>query len=657
MDDTSDVETKRELHGISRWIGQAALVLPVIVACLWATGFQHLLGLVAFNEQFLALMLSCALLGCFINVRASKSIRGDRVPWYDWIFAALSLVTCGYVLVNYTWLVHDLATLRTDRIILAAILLFLVCEATRRMIGWTLVIVALFFILYARFGEMMPGIFSVPASTWQRIAVYSYLDSSALFGLPLNVAANTIITFILFGAMLKAVKGDTFITDLALVAMGRFRGGSAKVSIVASTLFGMVSGSAVSNVAVVGPISIPMMERAGYPKDQAAGIEAVSSTGGQIMPPVMGITAFLMADFLSIPYSQVVLAALLPALLYYLAIFVQVDLEAGKRGLKGLAVRDLPKLLATLGRGYAFIVPLAVLIYTVMFGFWSPGEAGLAAAAAALVVGCLSARNRPTLADLYGALLSTGKTSMNILVLTAVAGIVIGALQLAGLGFSMSSILLELAGDNILLILLMTAIVCTILGMALPTAVIYTMLAVLVAPALVQLGVDRLAAHLFIFYVGMLSMITPPVCFATYTAAAIAGSSFWPTAISGMRYGIAAFILPFVFPFSPGLLMMGGPTEVAIAFGTAVLGVIGIGAGLVGYLFRPLNPVFRALLLVFGCAVMVSPFASHEMLIANIVGLVGGGLIAAYEWFASRVVPVGSQTRAEAGERRAEPAQ
>lgn len=657
MDDTSDVETKRELHGISRWIGQAALVLPVIVACLWATGFQHLLGLVAFNEQFLALMLSCALLGCFINVRASKSIRGDRVPWYDWIFAALSLVTCGYVLVNYTWLVHDLATLRTDRIILAAILLFLVCEATRRMIGWTLVIVALFFILYARFGEMMPGIFSVPASTWQRIAVYSYLDSSALFGLPLNVAANTIITFILFGAMLKAVKGDTFITDLALVAMGRFRGGSAKVSIVASTLFGMVSGSAVSNVAVVGPISIPMMERAGYPKDQAAAIEAVSSTGGQIMPPVMGITAFLMADFLSIPYSQVVLAALLPALLYYLAIFVQVDLEAGKRGLKGLAVRDLPKLLATLGRGYAFIVPLAVLIYTVMFGFWSPGEAGLAAAAAALVVGCLSARNRPTLADLYGALLSTGKTSMNILVLTAIAGIVIGALQLAGLGFSMSSILLELAGDNILLILLMTAIVCTILGMALPTAVIYTMLAVLVAPALVQLGVDRLAAHLFIFYVGMLSMITPPVCFATYTAAAIAGSNFWTTAISGMRYGIAAFILPFVFPFSPGLLMMGGPTEVAIAFGTAVLGVIGIGAGLVGYLFRPLNPVFRALLLVFGCAVMVSPFASHEMLVANIVGLVGGGLIAAFEWFASRVVPVGSQTRAEAGERRAEPAQ
>ncbi|ARP97884.1 TRAP transporter permease [Pseudorhodoplanes sinuspersici] len=650
MDDTSEVETKRELHGISRWIGQAALVLPVIVACLWATGFQHLLGLVAFNEQFLALMLACALLGCFVNVRASKSIRGDQVPWYDWIFAALSLVTCGYVFVNYSWLVHDLATLRTDRIILAAILLFLVCEATRRMIGWTLVIVALFFIFYARFGEMMPGIFSVPASTWQRIAVYSYLDSSALFGLPLNVAANTIITFILFGAVLKAVKGDTFITDLALVAMGRFRGGPAKVSIVASTLFGTVSGSAVSNVAVVGPISIPMMERAGYPKHQAAAIEAVSSTGGQIMPPVMGITAFLMADFLSIPYSQVVLAALLPALLYYLAAFVQVDLEAGKRGLKGLAVRDLPKLLATLGRGYAFIIPLAVLIYTVMFGFWPPGEAGLAATAAALVVGCLSARNRPTLADLYGALLSTGKTSMNILVLTAVAGIVIGALQLAGLGFSMSSILLELAGDNILLILLMTAIVCTILGMALPTAVIYTMLAVLVAPALVQLGVDRLAAHLFIFYVGMLSMITPPVCFATYTAAAIAGSNFWTTAISGMRYGIAAFILPFVFPFSPGLLMMGGPTEVVIAFGTAVLGVIGIAAGLVGYLFRPLNPAFRALLIVFGCAVMVSPFASPEMLIANVVGLVGGGLIVAFEWFASRMLPEGSQTSAQAGE-------
>jgi TRAP transporter 4TM/12TM fusion protein len=636
MEDTADDLAKPGLKGFSKWAGQMVAVVPVVAACLWALDFHATLGILIFNEQFLAMMLGFSLAACFIKVRATKSAKLDHVPWYDWIFAALSLLACGYVVVNYSVIVHDSSTINPERLAFAVLSIALVFEATRRMIGWTLIVVALFFILYARYGDLMPGEFSVPASSWSRIGVYTFLDASGLFGLPLAVAGNTIVTFILFGAFLKAVRGDRFITDLALVAMGRYRGGAAKVSVVASTLFGMVSGSAVSNVAVVGPISIPMMEKAGYPKHQAAAIEAVASTGGQIMPPVMGITAFLMADFLAIPYSAVVMAALLPALLYYIAIFIQVDLEAGKRGLKGLSVSDLPKLAATVAKGYAFIVPLVVLIYTVMIGDWSPGKAGLAAAIAALAVGMLSSRTRPGFSGFWQAMLSTGLTAMNIVILTAIAGIVIGALQLAGLGFSMSSILLALAGNNVLLILVMTSIVCTILGMALPTAVIYTMLAVLVAPALVQLGIDRVAAHLFIFYVGMLSMITPPVCFATFTAAAIAGADFWKTAMSGMKYGIAAFILPFVFPFSPGLLMNGGPSEVVISFVTAILGVYGVAAALVGFVFRPLNPLFRALLFVFGCAVMVSPYASTEMLIANVVGLAGGALIIAYEWAASR---------------------
>jgi TRAP transporter 4TM/12TM fusion protein len=375
----------------------------------------------------------------------------------------------------------------------------------------------------------------------------------------------------------------------------------------------------------------------------------VSSTGGQIMPPVMGITAFLMADFLAIPYSAVVMAAVLPAILYYVAVFIQVDLEAGKRGLKGLAVSDLPKLLATLAKGYAFIIPLVVLIYTIMIANWSPGKAGLAAAVAALAVGLVAARTRPGVAGLWDAILSTGLTAMNIIILTAVAGIVIGALQLAGLGFSMSSILLAMAGNNVFLILVMTSIACTILGMALPTAVIYTMLAVLVAPALVQLGIDRVAAHLFIFYVGMLSMITPPVCFATFTAAAIARADFWKTAMAGMQYGIAAFILPFVFPFSPGLLMNGGPTQVTVSFVAAVLGLFGLAAALVGFLFRPLSPVFRILMFVFGCAVMVGPYANAQMLIATMVGLAGGALIVVYEWFASRKLPMAAQSSLQVG--------
>jgi TRAP transporter 4TM/12TM fusion protein len=649
MDDTAENDKNRRLSGPALLIGQTALVLPVAVACLWAMELHHRLGLVLFNEQFLAVMLMCGLVACFVNVRAGPGAPLDRVAWYDWLLVLLSLVVGGYVIVNYRWLVHDLSGLAPERIALGVIAIMLVCEATRRLIGWTLVLVALFFILYARFGDLMPGVFAVPASSWERIAVYTYLDSTALLGPPLDVAANTITTFVLFGAVLKAVKGDTFITDLALLAMGRYRGGPAKVSVLASTLFGTVSGSAVSNVAVVGPITIPMMERAGYPKHHAAAIEAVASTGGQIMPPVMGITAFLMADFLSIPYSDVVLAALIPALLYYGAIFFQVDFEAAKRGLKGLPLADHPRLGATLRRGYGFFVPLSVLIYAVMLAHWAPGRAGLAAAAVALLVGALSSHTRPSLRGLWQALAATGRTMMSILVLTAVAGVVIGAVQLAGLGYSMTAILIALAGDNVILILAMTGIVCIILGMALPTAVIYTMLAVLVAPALVQLGVDRIAAHLFIFYMGMLSMITPPVCFATFTAAAIARSGIWETAGVGMQYGIAAYLLPFIFPFSLGLLMMGGLIEVSLAFLTAVAGVYVLAAALVGYLFRPLNPVFRLLLLVFGCVAMVSPFQSTMMLAANIIGLAGAALIIAYEWLASRTPAPGVEQAAGAG--------
>ena len=632
MSSNSENGKWRNLSGLSQIIGTTALVLPVIIAAFWAIEVQTMLGLLVFKEQFLALMLACGLVAIFLNVRGRNVEKAGRIPFYDWLLAACAIATCGYVVVNYKWLVYEPSALEPLRIVLGCIMIATVFEATRRMIGWTLIFVALFFIFYARFGGMMPGIFAIPSSSWERIVIYSYLDTTALFGLPLSVAANTIVTFIFFGAMLKITKGDKFITNLALSLMGKYRGGPAKVSVAASTLFGSVSGSAVSNVAVVGPISIPMMEEAGYPKHQSAAIEAVSSTGGQIMPPVMGITAFLMADFLAVPYSDVVIAALIPALLYYVAVFVQVDLEAGKFGLKGLSLSDLPKFLPTLRQGMVFFIPLGVLIYAVMFAFWPPGKAGLAAAAAALVVGMVTERTRPSLRDVMGAFVTTGRTVASIMILTAIAGIVIGALQLAGLAYSMSSILVALAGDNVVLILLMTAIVCIVLGMALPTAVIYTMLAVLVAPALVDLGVDRMAAHLFIFYMGMLSMITPPVCFASFTAAAIAGANFWSTAISGMRYGIAAYLLPFVFPFSLGLLFNGSTLEIFWSAASAVIGLIAISASLVGYLFRDLNVVLRVVLFAAGFSAMLSPFNGELTQMLNFGGLGIVFAIAVFEW-------------------------
>lgn len=638
LEDLSEESKYRKLSGWLGRFGNFCLAMPVLLGCLWAVEAHNWVGLLVFKEQFLATMLGTALFCTFLWMPAHKSLPKDKVPWYDFVLAAAALVCCGYVVINYPNIIHDMASLTPIRIGFGLATIALMFEATRRLIGITLVAIAMFFMLYARFGDVFPGVFAVPTSSWERITVYTFLDTGGLFGTPLNVASTMIVTFVLFGSMLKLVKGDTFITDIALILMGKHRGGPAKVSVGASTLFGMVTGSAVSNVAVVGPISIPMMRRAGYPAHQAAAIEAVSSTGGQIMPPVMGITAFLMADFMGVPYAEVVMAALVPALLYYLAVFIQVDLEAGRRGLKGISADMVPPLMATLARAYAFVVPLAMLIYTVMFAHWTPGRAGLAAAVVAVAIGAMRKSTRPSWAGIWGAIVNTGRTVLDMLVLTGIAGLVIGALQISGIGYSLSSILLALAGDSILLILLIAGAVCVVLGMALPTAAIYVMLAVLVAPALTQLGVEEMAAHLFIFYMGMLSMITPPVCFATFTAAAIARSNFWQTAFSGMRFGVVAYILPFVIPFSMGLILRGPLVDIIFSIGTACIGVFALAAGLVGYIFRSLSMPIRAVLLLGGLAIMPSPFISTLMLASNLTAAAAILMIVAYEfWQASRL--------------------
>lgn len=290
---------------------------------------------------------------------------------------------------------------------------------------------------------------------------------------------------------------------------------------------------------------------------------------------------------------------------------------------------------------------LGVLVYREQFLAGMLGL-GLAAAVCVLVIGALRRSTRPNLSALWGALIATGRVTMDLLILTAVAGIIIGALQLSGVSFSMSTILLALAGDSVLLILIMTGFVCVILGMALPTAVIYTMLAVLVAPALTQLGVEPLASHLFIFYMGMLSMITPPVCFATFTAAAIVGANVWKTAFSGMRYGIVAIVLPFYFAFSTGLIMQGSAMDVVLSTGTAILGVLALGWGLVGYMFRPLNPVLRVVLVACGLAIMPSPMGNQTMLMFNIGAFAVGLVVVAYEFIVTRSARAGAAAPMEA---------
>jgi TRAP transporter 4TM/12TM fusion protein len=632
VSDDSSISSKfRSLSGISRSVVRLLLSSLTILGSLWALGVHHNLPWAFFNQQYLGLFLALALASAFLAVKARPKEPGDRVPWYDWFFAAASLVVGGYVAVMYPIIAYRLGVLSPDRWILGGIAVLLVLEATRRVAGGTLAWVALACILYAKFAYLFPGLLYAKGSSWARIASYLYLDSGGILGVPLDVAASILVAYIFFGQALYAVGGDKFLIDLALVAMGRYRGGSAKVSIVSSALFGMVSGSAVANVAVNGAISIPLMKRTGYAAHMAAAIEAVASTGGQIMPPVMGAAAFLMAEFLNISYGQVALAAAIPACLYYLALFVQVDLEAAKRGLAGLPVADIPKFRDVMRRGWVFLIPLFVLVYTLMVEDWAAGKAGMAAVIAVFAVGALQKETRPSLRKILVSIEETGRTMLDITAITALAGLVIGTLQLSAIAFKLSLLLVTISGGHALLLLTLTALGCLFLGLPLPTTVVYIMLAVLAAPALIQVGILPLAAHLFLFYFGMISLITPPDCLPVYVAAAIAKADFWKTGWTGMRLGIAAYIVPFVFAFHPALILVGTASEIILAVLITSLGVFFVASGCAGYLFRPLSWWKRGML-GLASLLLLLPKWSGVSLVVDAIGLALGVVIVLWEW-------------------------
>jgi TRAP transporter 4TM/12TM fusion protein len=602
-----------------------------LTGALWASQLHHRLPWAFFNQQFLGLFLGLALASVFIAVKARRHEAGGRVPWLDWILAVAGLAVGGYVVVMYPTIAYRLGVLSLERSLLGGIAVLLVLEATRRIAGGTLAWVALALVLYAKFAYLFPGLLHAKGASWGRLATYLYLDTSGLLGVPLNVAASVLVAFIFFGQALYAVRGDRFLMDLALMTMGRYRGGAAKVSVVSSALFGTVSGSAVANVAVNGAFSIPLMKQTGYAPHVAAAIEAVASTGGQIMPPVMGAAAFLIAEFLGISYGQVALAAAIPAGLYYLALFTQVDLEAAKWGLAGLPQDEVPRFRAVMRRGWVFLVPLGLLVYTLMIAGWDAGPAGMAAVVATFAVGALQTATRPRPGAIWRSIEETGRTMLDIVVITALAGIVIGTLNFSGFVFKISMLLVTMSGGNALALLVLTALGCLFLGLPLPTTVVYVTLAVLVGPALTEIGILPLAAHLFLFYFGMISLITPPDCLPTYTAAAIARADFWKTGWTGMRLASVAYVVPFMFAFQPALLLIGGVGEIVLAAITAAIGVLLVGIACAGYLFRPLGPARRGLAGVAGVLLLGLP-RGGLWLGAGLLGLAAGILFVLWEW-------------------------
>ena len=561
-----------------------------------------------FKEQFLALIFGLAMAAIFIGLKVNKTVTSNEVPVHDWILAILCLICGLFVVATYRDIVETIGELRPERVVLGYAAVILVFEATRRATGWALVALGAVFIGYSALSDFAPGILNVPSTPLNRIATYLYLDNNSLFGTPLDVTTSIIVAFILFGRVLFAANGDKFLNDFALTTMGKYRGGPAKVAVVASSLFGTISGSAVSNVVMDGPITIPMMRRSGYRGHVAAAIEAVASTGGQIMPPVMGIVAFLMIDILQVSYGEVIIAALLPALMYYLALFMQVDLEAAKQKLTGVDTSDAPSVGNIMARGWIFVIPIFLLIWTLIAEGWAPGRSAMLAVGATVAVAVFNKATRPTLNQLWIAVRETGQTVLELVIITALAGMIIGAIQISTLGFNFSLLLTQMAGDSALSLLLMTAVVCIILGMGMPSGVIYLMLALLIAPALVEIGIPKMAAHLFIFYFGMLSMITPPICIATFAACAVANTDFWKTGWAGVRLGIVAYLVPFVFVFQPALIFHGTAMEVLTVAMKTGIGVGVLAVGMAGYMFRPMTLPEQAIATICGVVIMVVPF-------------------------------------------------
>ncbi len=596
-----------------------ALLITVVVG--WVLDLQRqVFGLNLYTEQMLLAALGLALAVCFLSARKF---------FWDPLAAAAGLGICGYLAVRYPQLSNELTMRPLDGVLTSAGLALLVLEGTRRMAGFSLVGFTLAGVVYAMVGHHLPGVFAARPVDFTRLLVYLGLDTNALLGTSLQIAVIVVVPFILLGHVLGRCGGSEFFTDLARAWMGRYRGGSAKVAVVGSAFFGMISGSAVANVSAVGVVTIPLMKRSGYPAQIAAAIEAVGSTGGQLMPPVMGAAAFLMAEVLQVPYVEVMVAAIIPAFLYYLALFFQVDVEAAKRGIAGEPRERLPQLVSVLRSGWYFPLPFIVLVYALTMWNW-PAEYAALAATAILIALSLAfgyKGRRVPVRQIVSSVVSTGGAVVDLILICAVAGIFIGILNISGLAFGLTLQLLAITGESVPLMLIVTALMAIALGLGLPTVGVYIIMATLIAPALVKVGIAPMAAHMFLLYFGIMSMVTPPVALSAFAAANIAGSDVDKTGWTATRIGWAAYIVPFLFALSPSLLMQGPPLVVAWAVLTASLGIWLGTIGVVGYFYRPLAAGTRALFILAGVLTLIPADMFRGAFVTDIAGLALGAAL------------------------------
>jgi TRAP transporter 4TM/12TM fusion protein len=603
---------------------KAGVVLLVVG---WILDIPGRLQIGLYTEQILVAVLGLSLAITFLTFPlgmgqtgeeavASKALEKETAPAgiIDLILAAAALISCFYVAVRYPQLIVELVTRPWYGILVAAVMVLLVFEASRRVTGLSLVLIVLALCLHAMFSYLLPESFAARPVSLSRLIVYLGIDTNALLGITLHIAVVVVVPFIILGQVLSRCGGSDFFADLAAALMGRFRGGAAKIAVVGSAFFGMISGSAVANVASVGTVTIPLMKRAGFPGHLAAGIESVGSTGGQIAPPVMGAAAFLMAEYLQVPYSQVLVAAIIPAFLYYAALFIQVDLESVKLGILGAPKESLPTLGSVLRKGWHFPIPFIVLVVGLVWLNWEPEYAALCATVLLGVLAMIVPHNGRRLSPLevLDAAVSAGGAVVDIIVITAIAGILIGAMSITGVAFSLTQQLLTISGGSTALLLVITAIASFILGLPLPTTGVYIILATLAAPALVQAGIAPMQAHMFVLFNGILGMVTPPVALAAFAAATIARSDQWQTGWTAMRVGWCAYFLPFMFVYTPALIMNASLPSVVVHLVLALLGIFMGTIAVVGHCVERVPWSLRIPYAVIGLMLLVQPSMFHS---------------------------------------------
>jgi len=599
-------EAKR-LQGIAYW---ALLVLGTLGVGL-AINQTFNLKLAGFNplgNSYLYYLIGIFLAAAFLSFPAWTGAQ-KRVPWYDWPLAVIALGTTIYLGINGLNIIEQgweyAAPLEAT--LSSALLLVLILEGIRRCGGWPLLFVALFFGSYPLFAESMPGfLFGTGYELGGAVRAH-VMGVESIIGIPMQVVAELVIGFVVFGAALTVTGGGEFFMKFATALMGRTRGGPAKVAVLSSGILGSLSGSVISNILTTGAITIPTMKKTGYPAHYAAAIEACASTGGTLMPPVMGAVAFIMASFLGVPYAEVMIAAFLPALLFYMALLFQVDNYAARKGLKVMPEADIPRLTDTLKEGWPYLLSLAMLIYMLLvlrLEAWAPYFATLIL----LGIAVFKKKYRLTVERTREFIVDMSTSIANLVAILAGIGLVVGGLSYTGVAGAFSRELLLYAGDSIPLMLAAGAVTSFVLGMGMTVSACYIFLSILLAPALVESGLNPLASHLFILYYGMLSYITPPVALAAITAAGVAGSPSFKTGMYAMRLGSILFILPFLFVLNPSLILQGELGKILISTFTAVTAIWLLASALEGYLYRVGNLDWRMrTLVVIAGALLIYP--------------------------------------------------